>query len=738
MSIQPKQVNESILKTDLNELAHSLVRELAMACKKLAIYGPRHPVALKSLAKPYFHFGKIFFFKRYVNFNLQHGELYVLNIRLKDTVFNSHIIQFMQLRDIAAILFDQKMTEEDFANFMEQFVTRVSPKDRYYQLSKYLEEKNISAIEVNSHRAYEIFEKTKLYRGDVEGDYSIKQFCLNQLGADIKVMVGFADTREERLLENFIDFYRPVVDYILPEKIASIPGEDIRKVLTGLADKVNTCDRSEEKSEYFARIMSIFKLVTDHPQYDFIVEHLDSELRQQILQTGKLDHKETETGKIRINLQNRIEDLLEEFFVPEKEGYDIFAFSDVFQRMLKTGQQGKAIEIISRLTDYLSSPDPLFRQKALDILVSIVGVMRPDVDRSVMDSIVNDVVTRLATRRETYEYSELIWQLFEKCFQTERYDLMAKICTNLAMRRQVNEGVILYDSVTVKKTFENINRPAIIDDLIKIMIKANHDDSGYIKETLIAIGSEEIAFALSQIISHPIRQIRQMSLKILAELGKASLRIFSRIIMDDTWFERDSDRHELPDNKWYVIRNSIFVLGSLRDEEGLVPLRLRISDNDVRIRREIVSALEKIGGDEAVDLLVMMAEDPVQEIRNSAINAIGIIGNIDVVPLLIDIARRNPTEAIRVVTVLGNLGGADTSRFLSGLLEDPVALADITGGRISKDELRLTIIKAIGKLGDKKALESVKNYQENLSTTQKILFKNSPVQRAISEILSKK
>ena len=62
------------------------------------------------------------------------------------------------------------------------------------------------------------------------------------------------------------------------------------------------------------------------------------------------------------------------------------------------------------------------------------------------------------------------------------------------MRRQINDGVLLYDSVTVKKTFENINRQDIIDSLIKTMIKANHENSSYIKETLIAIGSEENSF----------------------------------------------------------------------------------------------------------------------------------------------------------------------------------------------------------------------------------------------------
>ena len=44
-----KPINESILKTNLSEMAHSLVRELAMACKKVSIYGPGHPVSDLSL-----------------------------------------------------------------------------------------------------------------------------------------------------------------------------------------------------------------------------------------------------------------------------------------------------------------------------------------------------------------------------------------------------------------------------------------------------------------------------------------------------------------------------------------------------------------------------------------------------------------------------------------------------------------------------------------------------------------
>ncbi|MBN1211243.1 MAG: HEAT repeat domain-containing protein [candidate division Zixibacteria bacterium] len=733
-----KPINEAILKTNLSDMAHSLVRELAMACKKVSIYGPGHPVSDKALDKPYFHFGKIFYFKRYINFNIQQGNLYLLNIRLKDTVFNGHIIQFMQLRDINALLFDRDMTRENLTAFVEQFVRRVSPRDPYYQLSRFLEEKGIDTIQVNSPHAFQLFENWKLYRGDVEGDFSVKKFCLDQLGEDIRILVSFVEADPDYLTEKFVDFHPEIITYLLPEKVAVIQSDKIRTILSELAERVNSEFEEGKKAAAFSMITSIFKLISGHPDRERIVEQLDGVIKQRIIDQGGLDEHQTETGKIRISSRNRIDGLLEEYFAPDSEGHDSEEFTDAFYRLLKTGQQGKASEVVCHLMDYMSNADPQYRQKALGILLNITEQLKADIDRSLFDSLVNDVVTRLATKRETYEYSEFIWQLFEKCRREERFDLMAKLTGNMAMRRQISKGVTIYDSMTVKKAFESINRKDIIDQLINTMIKGNHETANYIRDVLIAIGSEEIAFALSQIISHPIRQIRQQSLRILAELGKASLRVFSRIIMDDTWFDRDVDRHELPDNKWYVVRNSIFVLGSLRDEEGLVPLRLRIADNDVRVRREIVAALEKISGEEAIDLLILMAEDPVQEIRTSAINAIGIVGNQETTPLLIDIAKRNPADAPRIVAVLGKLGGRDAGTFLTRLLEDPEELSNITGGRISKDELRLAIIKALGKLGDDKSLSSIKNYQDNMSTTQKIFFKNSPVQKAITDILDRK
>jgi HEAT repeat protein len=194
----------------------------------------------------------------------------------------------------------------------------------------------------------------------------------------------------------------------------------------------------------------------------------------------------------------------------------------------------------------------------------------------------------------------------------------------------------------------------------------------------------------------------------------------------------------MPDGKWYVVRNSIFVLGLLQDNEALVSLRLRLNDKDARVRREIISTLEKISGEEAVDLLGLMADDSERENAEAAVIAIGLIGTEEAIPLLKHIVRRNPSVALRFIYALGKIGGDDARDLLVQLLHADNALTDLAAGKFSKDELRVAIIKALGAIGDSTSLDALKDFQKNLSVAQKLLFKNSPVQKTINEVLAKR
>jgi hypothetical protein len=202
-------------------------------------------------------------------------------------------------------------------------------------------------------------------------------------------------------------------------------------------------------------------------------------------------------------------------------------------------------------------------------------------------------------------------------------------------------------------------------------------------------------------------------------------------------FEREPEHLELPDEKWYVVRNSIFVLGSIRDQQGVAPLRSRITDPDIRVRREIVTSLERIAGEEAIDCLTLMAEDPMREVRQGAIIAIGLIGGSESAPILIDIAKRSPLDSVKAVTALGKAGGEDARKFLGDLLADPEMLARLADGRLPKDELRVAVVRALGQIGDDEAIARVREFKDSQSAASKILFKNSSVNKAVSEVLAR-
>ena len=86
MSSAVKKITEGAIRTDLNELVHSLAAELAMACKKMAIYSEDHPVGRRSLEKPFLLFGRLFGFRKFVSVAVQRGNLYICNIALKEAV----------------------------------------------------------------------------------------------------------------------------------------------------------------------------------------------------------------------------------------------------------------------------------------------------------------------------------------------------------------------------------------------------------------------------------------------------------------------------------------------------------------------------------------------------------------------------------------------------------------------------------------------------------------------------
>ncbi len=687
------------------------------------------------MGKPFLILEQVFRVKRYLNINLSRGDLFVLNIRLKDSVFVEEIVRFMQALEVQSILIDHQVTVDELSGFLEQLVRPSKRAGQSLTLTDLLKQKNISNIEINSERGYASFENSKQYRGDVHADYSVKSFIFHRLGRSVELLAQIDAFGRTALDEHKIDYVPELVSYVLPEKVASLSADEIRDHLCELVNRVAAESDTAAKDKLIERYRTVFKLADYHHERDKIVEGLDSSfVTSGVVAAGATDAK----GKgedIHAQAGERIDLFLRDMQSGAGAVSHPGEFADCFSRLLRTGQRGKAIQVVSRLMDLLEAPRAQDRQQALLFLDGSLERLDLSADMSICAALTDRVIDRLNNKNETFEYSEVIWILLGKGITSRRYDLVRRITRAMSQRRSFADKVTIYDSMAVKQAFSNINRPETINALIDEMIKSDGETAGFIRDILIAIGSEEVALALSMIISHPVRQIRHQTLKILAELGKASLTVFTGIMKNDDMFVREPDRHELPDSKWYVVRNTIYVLGSLKDPEGITALRLRIDDKDVRVRREIIRSLEKIGGEDACDLLIVMADDHDQEIAEAAVIAAGIIGKEDSAPLFIDVAHRHHALAPRCLFALGKLGGDEATKYLIKLLGSEDELEKLAGEGTTKDDLRLSVVKALGQIGGEAAMKSLKEYRENMSRTEKLFSKNSPVNKVLKEIL---
>ncbi len=738
MKDKQKQTIESILHTNINEQVHAVVKEFSMACKKAAIYGSTHPLSKKAIHKPFLLFDKIFRYKKYINFSLHKGYLYLLNIRLKDSVFNEEIIKYMQMLDIKVFVFEKHLTLGELEKFIFRFVLRIDRSNHDELLTTYLKTEKIDTVEINTEHAYKLFEGKDLYRGDVSHDFSLRNIIMSQLPDSIEMLARLYSGDTQFAEEHCCDFDLDFILRLVPEKVALLSAPSINDEIKELITKLALEKETEKQNSGVALCKDICKLLEFHPEYETISKALDSYMSCEVVSEEFSNELKSPSVRIKNEAQQNIDSLMQEIFSDLSIEFSPALFTDSFVRLLKTGQKEKSAEVAIELVEYLGNSNYDFRQKALSLLLEIIAPLHLYSDKYLFDKLSQVIIRNLFEKKETFEYSEFVWQIIEKSIVEKDYKFLAKIMHSLYLRRRIENDVTIYDSIAIKKIYMNFNQKSIIDGLITELLKGNSSTNQYLKEVLIGSGSEEVAAALANIISHPNRQIRQLALKILGELGHASLDVFGAVLADDDLFKRAEDKRELPDEQWYVVRNAIFVFGLLKDKKGCIPLRLRINDPDVRVRREIISSLEKIGGEESVDVLMMMADDDDKEIREAAVITIGLIGTEDVSPLLISLAQQNSRIVIKALLALGRVGGKDAEKFLSRILNDDDLLESLTSSKVSKEEIRLAAIKALGSLDDSQAIQTIMQYRDNQSTTQKIFFKNSPINKTIKNILSKK
>jgi hypothetical protein len=172
------------------------------------------------------------------------------------------------------------------------------------------------------------------------------------------------------------------------------------------------------------------------------------------------------------------------------------------------------------------------------------------------------------------------------------------------------------------------------------------------------------------------RDLRDRIIRILARAGETGAdALIDNLISSDDAAERRAYRdalaqcpaaigallHLLSDERWYVVRNVLDLLGDLAPQDVEPRVAEQLRNSEPRVRRSAAIALGKIGTARAVLALLQAVNDESPEVRAQAAHGLGKIRSTRAAPWLIEAldGETDPDVQTALIAALGQMATED-------------------------------------------------------------------------------
>ncbi|MBI5445554.1 MAG: HEAT repeat domain-containing protein, partial [Deltaproteobacteria bacterium] len=156
----------------------------------------------------------------------------------------------------------------------------------------------------------------------------------------------------------------------------------------------------------------------------------------------------------------------------------------------------------------------------------------------------------------------------------------------------------------------------------------------------------------------------------------------------------------LQDERWYVVRNMVTVLGGVGSGEAVKALGRLADDPDYRIRRELARALARLPGSEADRLLVGLLADREPAVRLTAVDAAASRRSSEMLDALWSCYESSPDWELRaaILRALGRTGLPEAAERLEAVARTRPLLH-----RRRWEALQVAALEALAALGGQAA-----------------------------------
>lgn len=407
-----------------------------------------------------------------------------------------------------------------------------------------------------------------------------------------------------------------------------------------------------------------FRPLLAHPQQAFNITQAGFALGQKTIADGN-------TVLLSLARQLVARRTRQVLFLPELTGYELLAFAKFISRSAEDiYQQGglpvllekarvaniwlnepsleQALRRREELLESPESPEEDFENTGSDETTATS-------DDSAQQNIVREVTEilhKLGEPLEDREHAGLLSRLLELApqFIQQTGTPGAMRILPLLMQHYQDDLRSTAQQQAADRTFNQLLDEKLVNNLVDSLADRNLSQP-LIKQTakmLVKLEMRIAPYLLKRLSDEENNQTRRHLTLILGQMGAPILNLLKK---------------SLTDERWFVVRNTVTVIGDLRQKASIPMLEPILRYPDQRVKRALIRSLTMIGGREAVPLLLKLVTDKDITLRRPAILALGALKREEAVSPLLKIVARSDIfgretniklDAIRALSMIGS------------------------------------------------------------------------------------
>lgn len=703
------------MQTEIKQDYGFVLKQMNGAIRRLEMYPPGHPATLQAIEKPLSALQEVFQSADHFTISQVEDRIVVNGKNIEGTDLAKRFLEEFESQNISSITFSKNLTKEEFGKFLRFFVKPLNKDALPKSLPEFLQRNRIKSVKVDQLRYELVTEDEVVVKADAVERADLKA-QISQIMKDnpelVRDIVLNNSARQESLGEEFSEIDLKQLTSEIGKQIKNLSDDEILNLLTtGLEQNLKQSQSPDPSSTLNQVVDLAHKLLQDREKRKLLPRVKKMVSEHGIIEKKHLDFIFEEKW---LKSQEVLDELIKMIEKLGIEEVDFERFMFLWHRVMSSEDIKIKSYAMDKLLFKLDSENTQTRNFTVSALGKALNHFikeKTEFEFSyIKDRLYDRIKNQLLPAGILKDCSLLLNIIFLEMVRQQKFEETHEILFQYNVRLSPEAA----HPDEVKKIAQEFIREISNESTLAALISQIKEGVSFqriklIEEILECMDKNKVAEKLIDIFTVDDRTARMGALRVLNRLGKSSVSALFALLSNPGTFIRKKGSAILVDEQWYKVRNAIYVLGNIPENESICTLSKLNQDPDIRVRLDVVKALEKIGRPESVDVLLTFLNNGEDEVRRSALRSLSMLDDRRCLKSLIEHFRQSHKDKILTLAAIGNIGKEESISFLLELIwENEKGIRHLTSKQ--RDEIKVAVLNILGKIGSPELTSEIEKF----------------------------